>query len=105
MHTPDSLRPELLSLTMTGRSTPLAPRRTVRRRIARALRHVLVGHRRWQAGLRLTEDLHLSSLDRQELALDLETEFGLDLPNAEVAALATLGDVVACVRRHLPRAA
>ena len=79
------------------------PLRTVRRRVLRALRHLLVGRARIADHQRLHEDYHFSHYDRLELALHLEREFPLTLHDHDIAGFSTVGSVVACVRRHLGR--
>ena len=43
-------------------------------------------------------------LDTVELIMHVERAFGIDVPNAEVGALGTVGDLHACVLRHKPDA-
>ena len=42
---------------------------------------------------RLIEDLEIDSLDRIELVFALESAFGIEIPDAEIAAVRTVGDV------------
>lgn len=42
----------------------------------------------------LVEDLWADSLDQVELAIDLEREFEVDIPDEDLHRLATVGDVV-----------
>lgn len=49
----------------------------------------------------LREDLGLNSLDAVDLALKLEDEFDIELPDDELAGFETVGDVVAAVERRV----
>lgn len=50
---------------------------------------------------RLTEDLGFDSLDRQSLACELDLELQIEIPDDDLVAWETLGDVVATVDRLL----
>lgn len=45
-------------------------------------------------GASFTEDLGADSLDVVELVMALEEEFGIDIPDDDVANIKTVGDVV-----------
>jgi acyl carrier protein len=45
-------------------------------------------------------DLNLDSLSFIAFIVDLQDEFGIEIPDAEAARLASLADVIASVRRH-----
>ena len=47
------------------------------------------------------EELGIDSLAALSIALDVETEFGLDIPDEDVFSLRTVGDVVAGIRARL----
>ncbi|MEL6809104.1 MAG: acyl carrier protein [Pseudomonadota bacterium] len=47
--------------------------------------------------LRLVQDLEIDSLDRVELCMAVEEEFGIDIPDEAVEAWQTVGDVFATV--------
>lgn len=49
---------------------------------------------------RFDEDLHCDSLDRIELSLALEEEFGVEIPDADAEALETVGAVVDYLERE-----
>lgn len=49
----------------------------------------------------LSKDLDLDSLDTMELTLGMEERFGIEIPDAELETLATLGDAVALIERKL----
>lgn len=49
----------------------------------------------------LTTDLDLDSLDRYELTIDLEDEFGIEITDEEGAACNTVGEVVALAERKV----
>lgn len=42
---------------------------------------------------RLIEDLEIDSLDRIELVFALESAFGIEIPDSEIAAVRTVGDI------------
>jgi acyl carrier protein len=46
---------------------------------------------------RLEQDLGMDSLSLVELQMALEEEFGVELPDGDVSALRTIGDVAAAV--------
>jgi len=45
----------------------------------------------------LVDDLGVSSLDRFELLMDLETEFGIEIREEQLVDAKTVGDVVRCI--------
>lgn len=49
-------------------------------------------------------DLGADSLDRVELAMAVEAQFGLEIPDSDLERLETVGDVVAYVTAHTARA-
>lgn len=49
----------------------------------------------------LAYDLGLDSLDRYELTMDLEDEFGIEITDTEGAACNTVGEVVALAERKV----
>ena len=56
-------------------------------------------------GARLVEDLDMDELDRVDLAISLEEEFGVEISDVEAAAWTTAGEVAADVRdRFMKRA-
>lgn len=52
-------------------------------------------------GKDLTKDLGLDSLDRYELTLELEDEFGIVITDVESGHLSTVGEIVALVERKV----
>ncbi len=48
----------------------------------------------------LVEDLGADSLDVVELIMTFEDEFGVSLPDEDVAKMKTVGDVVAYIKNH-----
>ena len=42
----------------------------------------------------LQEDLNLDSLDRVELTLAIEEEFGIEIPDEDAEKIVTVGDIV-----------
>lgn len=48
----------------------------------------------------LVEDLGADSLDVVELIMTFEDEFGVTLPDEDVAKMKTVGDVVAYIKNH-----
>jgi acyl carrier protein len=53
---------------------------------------------------RLASDLGMDSLSQVELQMALEDEFGVELPDADVSGLETIGDVVTAVAAAIRRA-
>lgn len=49
---------------------------------------------------RLVEDLGADSLDIVELIITFEDEFGISLPDEEVAKMKTIGDVVNYIQKQ-----
>ena len=49
----------------------------------------------------LAEDLSIDSLDAVELAMALEEEFGIKIPDAELENLKTVQNVVDCVAKFV----
>ena len=45
----------------------------------------------------LVDDLGVSSLDRFELIMDLESEFGIEIREEDLVGAKTVGDVVRCI--------
>lgn len=52
-------------------------------------------------GMRLAEDLELDSIRALTLAVEVENRFRVKLDQEDEAAIATVGDLVAAVRRKL----
>lgn len=52
-------------------------------------------------GMRLVEDLELDSIRLLTLAMEVENRFRVRLDEADEAAIETVGDLVAAVRRKL----
>ena len=50
---------------------------------------------------RLLEDLGLSSLDRFEVAMNLEKQFGIELTPPEQDGMITIGDAVRVIRNKI----
>lgn len=53
----------------------------------------------------LVDDLNVGSLDRFELIMDLETEFGLEIKEEDLVGAKTVGDVVRCLDAQIKGAA
>jgi acyl carrier protein len=49
----------------------------------------------------LVEDLGVSSLDRFELLMGLEEEFGIELPEQDQDQMKSVGDIVSYIQDHL----
>lgn len=47
-----------------------------------------------------TTDLGADSLDTVELIMDLEKEFGVQIPDEEAEKIATVGDAVSFIENH-----
>jgi acyl carrier protein len=54
-----------------------------------------------EPGMRLVEDLELDSIRLLTLAMEVENRFRVRLEEADEAAIETVGDLVAAVRRKL----
>ncbi len=52
----------------------------------------------------LVEDLGVSSLDRFELLMGLEEEFGIELPEQDQDKMKSVGDIIAYIEQHLKKA-
>lgn len=52
----------------------------------------------------LVEDLGVSSLDRFELLMGLEEEFGMELPEQDQDQMKSVGDIIAYIEQHLKKA-
>lgn len=50
---------------------------------------------------KLHEELDLSEMRDVLLLMALEEEFRIKIPDADAAAVRTVGEVIDCVRRHL----
>ncbi len=48
---------------------------------------------------RLIEDLGGDSLDTVEIVMELEAEFGIEIPNDDMENVVTVADVIAAVQR------
>jgi len=48
----------------------------------------------------LLEDLGVSSLDRFELLMGLEEEFGIELPEQDQEQMKSVGDIVSYIQSH-----
>jgi acyl carrier protein len=55
-------------------------------------------------GALLVEDLGVSSLDRFELLMGLEEEFGIDVPEQDQDKMKSVGDIVQYIESHLKTA-
>ena len=64
-------------------------------RVARILQDsVGVEAERIRPDARLVEDLGIDSLDRIELVFELESAFGIEIPDSVITQVQTVGDVV-----------
>jgi acyl carrier protein len=50
-------------------------------------------------GSHLVDDLGLGSLEMVQFGMDLEEEFGIEIPDSAISASMTVGDVAAEVRK------
>lgn len=55
-------------------------------------------------GALLVEDLGVSSLDRFELLMGLEEEFGMDVAEQDQDKMKSVGDIVSYIESHLKTA-
>jgi acyl carrier protein len=51
----------------------------------------------------LVEDLGITSLDRFELLMALEEEFGMEISEQDFEGVKTVADVVRCIERKMER--
>jgi acyl carrier protein len=49
----------------------------------------------------LVEDLGVSSLDRFELLMGLEEEFGIELPDRDQDQMKSVGDIIGYIEKHI----
>lgn len=47
------------------------------------------------------EDMGMDSLDKIELLMDLEDEFGIDIPDDTMSYLETFGEIVDYIEKHV----
>ena len=74
---------------------------TVEERVNEVLRKsLLLNDAQIIPGAHLIHDLGVTSLDRFELVIGLEDEFGIELTDAEQESIHTVGDVVERVKLH-----
>jgi acyl carrier protein len=55
-------------------------------------------------GALLVDDLGVSSLDRFELLMGLEEEFGMDVPEQDQDKMKSVGDIIHYIKSHLKTA-
>jgi acyl carrier protein len=63
--------------------------------------HLGVDSTRVTAEANFRDDLGADSLDRVELAMGLEEEFNLMIPDSDIDKMLTFGDTVAWLREHV----
>jgi acyl carrier protein len=56
-------------------------------------------------GALLVDDLGVSSLDRFEVVMDLEAEFGLEIREEDLVGAKTVADIVRCIDAQIKGAA
>jgi len=61
---------------------------------------LLLEHEQIVPGALLVEDLGVSSLDRFELLMGLEEEFGMELPEKDQDQMKSVGDIVRYIASH-----
>lgn len=66
----------------------------VRKRIAESLGVVIASDK-----CHIVDDLGADSLETVALVMDLEEEFGMEIPDADMENLGTVGDTIALVER------
>ena len=77
---------------------PLDTGNRVRAVLAKAL---LVDPERVRDEALLVDDLGVSSLDRFELIMDLEAEFGVEIREDDLVGAKTVSDIVRCIDAHV----
>ena len=61
---------------------------------------LLVGEDKLVPGANLVDDLGLTSLDRFEVVMGIEEEFGIEMTGAEQETIKTVNDLVVYVTSH-----
>ena len=74
---------------------------TVEARVSAVLRKaLLLNPEQINPAALLVEDLGVSSLDRFELLMGLEEEFGIELPEGDQDQMKSVGDIIAYIEKH-----
>jgi len=74
---------------------------TVEARVSAVLRKaLLLNPEQVTPAALLVEDLGVSSLDRFELLMGLEEEFGIELPEGDQDQMKSVGDIIAYIEKH-----
>jgi acyl carrier protein len=74
---------------------------TVETRVRDVLRKTLaLSDDQMNSNTLLVDDLGISSLDRIELVMGIEDEFGIELSEQEQASIQRINDLVECVKSH-----
>ena len=75
---------------------------TVEARVSAVLRKaLLLNPEQINPAALLVEDLGVSSLDRFELLMGLEEEFGIELPEGDQDQMKSVGDIIASIEKHI----
>ena len=75
----------------------------IERRVADAVAEVLsISKSQFTMTSRLVADLHMDDLDSVMLLIEVEDEFGIEIPDAEAAECETPADFAQLVRRRQP---
>ena len=75
---------------------------TVEARVSAVLRKaLLLNPEQINPAALLVEDLGVSSLDRFELLMGLEEEFGIELPEGDQDQMKSVGDIIAYIEKHV----
>jgi acyl carrier protein len=75
---------------------------TVEARVSAVLRKaLLLNPEQITPAALLVEDLGVSSLDRFELLMGLEEEFGIELPEGDQDQMKSVGDIIAYIEKHI----
>ncbi len=75
---------------------------TVEARVSAVLRKaLLLNPEQITPAALLVEDLGVSSLDRFELLMGLEEEFGIELPEGDQDQMKSVGDIIAYIEKHV----
>jgi acyl carrier protein len=75
---------------------------TVEARVSAVLRKaLLLNPEQINPAALLVEDLGVSSLDRFELLMGLEEEFGIELPEGDQDQMKSVGDIIAYIEKHI----
>lgn len=72
----------------------------IRRRLGPRVGAIVNGQPELTDETHLARDLDVDSLDRADIAMEVEDEFQIEITDDEVAAIETVGDLIRCVEQY-----